>query len=63
MTKQKLYKQDISICRFFGYRVEVQPQKTGYAVYVLEQYHQTDNPPFGGGVIVGLAERYITREL
>ena len=29
----------------------MQPQKTGYAVYVLEQYHQTDNPPFGGGVI------------
>ena len=27
MTKQKLYKQDISICRFFGYCIEVQPQK------------------------------------
>ena len=63
MTKQKLYKQDISICRFFGYRVEVQPQKTGYAVYVLEQYQQTDNPPFGSGVMVGLAERYVSLEL
>lgn len=63
MTKQKFYKQDISICRFFGYCIEVQPQKTGYAVYVLERYQQTDTPPFGSGVMVGLAERYVSLEL